>query len=89
MFGIGFSELMLILIIALIAIGPEKLPDIARALGRAFGEFKKATDELKKSVAEADVTKDLDVMGKRPDVSGTSDAGSGGAKKKAKKNREA
>jgi TatA/E family protein of Tat protein translocase len=50
MFGIGMPELILILAIALIVIGPKKLPDVARALGRAMGEFKKATRELKESM---------------------------------------
>jgi sec-independent protein translocase protein TatB len=43
MFGIGMPEMFLILAIALIVIGPKKLPDLAKSLGRAFGEFKKAT----------------------------------------------
>lgn len=47
MFGIGFPELLLILALALIVIGPKKLPDIARALGKGFAEFKRATDDLK------------------------------------------
>ena len=47
MFGIGFPELLLIFALALIVIGPKKLPDIARALGRGFTEFKRATDDLK------------------------------------------
>jgi TatA/E family protein of Tat protein translocase len=50
MFGIGMPELILILALALIVIGPKKLPDVARALGRAMGEFKKATRELKESM---------------------------------------
>jgi TatA/E family protein of Tat protein translocase len=40
---------LLILAIALIVIGPKKLPDLAKSLGRAFAEFKRATSELKES----------------------------------------
>jgi TatA/E family protein of Tat protein translocase len=47
MFGIGMPEFLLIMAIALIVIGPKKLPDLAKALGKALGEFKKATAELK------------------------------------------
>lgn len=50
MFGIGMPELLLILAVALIVIGPKKLPDLARSLGKAMGEFKKATTELKESI---------------------------------------
>ena len=49
MFGIGMPEMLLILAIALIVIGPKKLPELAKSLGKAFGEFKKATHELKDS----------------------------------------
>jgi len=50
MFGIGMPEMLLILAIALIVIGPKKLPDLAKSLGRALGEFKKATSDLKRSM---------------------------------------
>jgi len=50
MFGMGMPEILLILALALIVIGPKKLPDLAKALGRALGEFKRATSELKASM---------------------------------------
>ena len=50
MFGIGMPEMLLILAVALIVIGPKKLPDLAKSLGRAMGEFKKATSEIKESI---------------------------------------
>jgi TatA/E family protein of Tat protein translocase len=50
MFGMGMPEILLILAIALIVIGPKKLPDLAKSLGRALGEFKQATSELKSSM---------------------------------------
>ncbi|MGO8990818.1 MAG: Sec-independent protein translocase protein TatB [bacterium] len=58
MFNIGFSELLIIVAIALIVFGPNKLPELARAFGKAMREFKKATEEIKESF-EAE-TKDLE-----------------------------
>ena len=66
MFGIGMPEVLLILAVALIVIGPKKLPDLAKSLGRAIGEFKKATHELKQSI---DINSDLkDVKDKFEDM---------------------
>lgn len=58
MFGIGMPELLLILALALIVIGPKKLPDIARSLGKGLAEFRRATDDLKSSIQEESRTAD-------------------------------
>ena len=58
MFGIGFWELILIFVIALIVFGPEKLPKIATSLGRAYYEFRKTFEEVKFDI-ETEV-RDLD-----------------------------
>ncbi len=50
MFGIGLPELLIIMALALIVIGPKKLPEIARALGKGMAEFRKASQELKDSL---------------------------------------
>jgi TatA/E family protein of Tat protein translocase len=58
MFNIGLPELLIIVAIALIVFGPNKLPELAKAFGKALREFKKATEEVKESF-EAE-TKDLE-----------------------------
>ncbi len=50
MFGIGGSELIVILVIALIVVGPKRLPELAKTIGKALGEFQKATDDLKREI---------------------------------------
>lgn len=53
MFGsLGFQELIIIFVIALIVFGPRKLPEIGRSIGKALGEFKRATNDLKSSIEE-------------------------------------
>ena len=48
MFGIGFNEILIILIIALLVIGPKKLPEIARALGKGYREFRKSFEDIER-----------------------------------------
>ena len=58
MFGIGMPELLLILALALIVLGPKKLPELARALGKGMAEFRRATDELKDEFRQMENTVD-------------------------------
>jgi sec-independent protein translocase protein TatB len=50
MFNIGPLELLVIFLIALIFIDPKKLPELAQTIGKAIGEFKKASEDLKDSL---------------------------------------
>ena len=53
MFGsIGMTELIIILVIALIIFGPRKLPELGRSLGKSIGEFKRASNELRSTIEE-------------------------------------
>ena len=53
MFGsIGMPELIIVLVVALIIFGPRKLPELGRSLGRSLGEFKKASNELQRTLEE-------------------------------------
>ncbi|MDY7000323.1 MAG: Sec-independent protein translocase protein TatB [Thermodesulfobacteriota bacterium] len=50
MFGIGTTELLVILLVALVVLGPKKLPQIARSLGKALGEFKRVSSDVKSKI---------------------------------------
>ena len=52
MFNIGTSELLIILALSLIILGPGKLPEVGQALGKALGEFKRAAREIKEETEE-------------------------------------
>jgi sec-independent protein translocase protein TatB len=47
MFGLGFGEIMIILVLALVLLGPQRLPDAAKQIGKAMRDFKRATDDVK------------------------------------------
>jgi Tat protein translocase TatB subunit len=55
MFGIGIGEFMLIMIVALLVVGPDKLPGIARSMAKAYNEFRRAGNDIKKSIREMNI----------------------------------
>jgi Tat protein translocase TatB subunit len=59
MFGIGFEHLLVIMIVVLLVVGPDKLPDVARALGRGYAEFKRTMDELKNTMDQDETVRGL------------------------------
>ncbi|THB73045.1 MAG: twin-arginine translocase TatA/TatE family subunit [Desulfobacteraceae bacterium] len=60
MFGLGMPEILMILAIALIVIGPKKLPELAKTLGRAMGEFKRSAQDFKRSIDLDTTLQDID-----------------------------
>jgi sec-independent protein translocase protein TatA len=64
MFGsIGVPELIMIFVVALLLFGPRKLPDIGRSLGKALGEFRRASNDLKRTLEDevaADQLREVD-----------------------------
>jgi len=50
MFGIGMPELIIIFVIALLVFGPKELPKIGKTIGKAMGEFRRASDELRDGI---------------------------------------
>jgi Tat protein translocase TatB subunit len=59
MFGIGMPELLVIAVVALLVVGPKKLPDIAKALGKSLSEFRRATDSATETIKETLKTDEL------------------------------
>jgi Tat protein translocase TatB subunit len=75
MFGVGTQEILVIMALALIIIGPKKLPEVARALGKGFGEFRRAFDDLKDTM-EVDLKTEQekeDLLKKYPHLGETAD----------------
>ena len=52
MLDIGFQELLLILVIALLVFGPKKLPELGRSIGRALREFRRASEEFRSTIED-------------------------------------
>ena len=57
MFGIGWGELLVVAVVALLVLGPDKLPEAARTLGKVYGHLYRTVNEAKESIrAEADLS---------------------------------
>ncbi|HED09215.1 MAG TPA: twin-arginine translocase TatA/TatE family subunit [Caldithrix abyssi] len=74
MFGIGTTELIVILFIILLVFGSKKLPELARGLGRGINEFKRATQEIQE---ELDVSGKIKEEKKAPDKTEENDTAKG------------
>jgi TatA/E family protein of Tat protein translocase len=74
MFDIGIQEILVIMVLALLVFGPEQLPELGRRLGRAMREFRRASDEFRRTV-ETNLNLDLD--GQTPLPPSASDSSSG------------
>jgi len=71
MFGIGFQEMLIILVVVLIFFGPKRLPDLAKSLGKGIAEFKKASEEVRKGIDDAVKEESAEEIPKPPeDLSG-------------------
>jgi Tat protein translocase TatB subunit len=63
MFGIGLPELFVILAVALVVLGPQRLPEVARMLGRAYGQLRRASEEFQQTIRQ-----DLAALERQEDV---------------------
>ena len=66
--NLGMPELIMIMVLALLLFGPKKLPEIGRTVGKALGEFKRASNDLKRSIEDemSQVKEGLDPMSSDP-----------------------
>jgi sec-independent protein translocase protein TatA len=52
MFGIGLPELLLIMVLALLVLGPQRLPEVARLVGRAYAQLRRASEEFQNTIRQ-------------------------------------
>jgi Tat protein translocase TatB subunit len=80
MFGIGMTELMVILVLGLLILGPKRLPDLARSLGRGRAEFRRASTDLRREFLDVADGARIDLPQEEappPDEAAPSDASEG------------
>ena len=73
MFGIGMTELMVILVIGLLVLGPKRLPELARSLGRGLAEFRRATTDMRQEFT--DIADEANIAPPKLEPSGGAAAG--------------
>lgn len=60
MLGIGFQEILVILLVALLVVGPKRLPQVARAIGKALNELRRAADEVRETLEAEELRRELE-----------------------------
>ena len=63
MFGIGLPELVVILVLGLLVLGPQRLPEVARMIGRAYGQLRRASEEFQRTIRQ-----DIEVLDRQEDA---------------------
>ena len=63
MFGIGLPELVVILVLGLLVLGPQRLPEVARMIGRAYGQLRRASEEFQRTIRQ-----DIETLDRQEDA---------------------
>jgi|SwirhirootsSR2_FD_contig_31_16320639_length_649_multi_13_in_0_out_0_2 Tat protein translocase TatB subunit len=63
MFGVGLPELLVIMVLGLLVLGPQRLPEVARTLGRLYGQLRRVSEEFQRTIRQ-----DLDALERQEDI---------------------